>query len=76
MSNKNYELYRKNKVDIFNMIYDVFERAPIPPSLFPELETKEEKELYEKELEEFAKQEKPKIYEKLKDMGFQMNPIE
>jgi hypothetical protein len=75
MSNKNYELYRKNKVDIFNMIYDTLERSPTPPTLFPEWATKEEKEQYEKELEEFAKQEKSKIYEKLKDMGFQMNPI-
>ena len=75
MSNKNYELYKKNKVDIFNTIYDVWERSPMPPTLFPEWATKEEKEQYEKELEEFAKQEKQKIYEKLKDMGFQMNPI-
>ena len=75
MDNKNYELYRKNKADIFNMIYETWKRSPMPPTLFPEWTTKEEKEQYEKELEEFVKQEKPKIYEKLKNIGFQMNPI-
>ena len=71
MSNDNYELYRRNKVDIFNMFYETWERAPILP-IFP---TEEEIKQHEKEVEEFAKQEKPKIYEKLKDMGFKMNPI-
>ena len=75
MSNNNYELYRKNKVDIFNMIYDTWKRSPMPPTLYPEWATKEENEQYEKELEEFLKQEKPKIYKNLKNMGFQMNPI-
>ena len=42
MSNNNYELYRKNKVDIFNMIYDTWERSPMPPTLYPEWATKEE----------------------------------
>ena len=27
MSNKNYELYKKHKVDIFNMAFDAWERA-------------------------------------------------
>ena len=70
MASKNYELYRKHKVDIFNMIYDTWERSPIPPTLFPEWATKEESKQYEKELKEFLKQEEPKIYQQLKDLGF------
>ena len=31
MSDKNYELYKKNKVDIFNMAFDAWERAMLSP---------------------------------------------
>ena len=31
MSDKNYELYKKNKVDIFNMVFDAWERAMLSP---------------------------------------------
>ena len=72
MTSKNYELYRKHKADIFNMIYDTWERSPKPPTLFPEWATEEETEQYEKELKEFSKQEKPKIYQQLKDLGFDL----
>ena len=50
LKDKNYELYKKHKVDIFNMVYDVFERSPEPPVFFS-LMTEEEKKQYEKELD-------------------------
>ena len=74
LKDKNYELYKKHKVDIFNMIYDVFERFPKPPVpfFFSNLMTEEEKIQYEKELNSFLEIEKPKVTNKLKEMGFEI----
>lgn len=64
------KLIQKHKVDIFNMIYDMFERAPIAPLFFP---TEKELEQHNKVMEEFLNNEKPKIYKQLTDWGFEVN---
>ena len=72
MSNENYKLYKKYQVEIFDMIYDVFERAPVPPSLdfFFGTETKEEREDFNKKMDEYLKIEEPKIIKRLNEIGF------
>ena len=74
LKDKNYELYKKHKVDIFNMIYDVFERSPEPPVpfFFSYLMTEEEKKQHEKELDAYLEVEKPKVISRLKEMGFEI----
>jgi len=73
LKDKNYELYKKHKVDIFNMVYDVIERSPTPPVplFFSDFMTQEEKKEYERELDAYLKVEKPNITSKLKEMGFE-----
>lgn len=75
MDNEIYKLYKKHKVELFDMIYDVCERAPLPEglSIFSfalGTETEEERERYNKQMEEYVKTEEPKIRERLKEMGF------
>lgn len=72
MSNKNYKLYREHRVELFDMIYDTIKRAPEPDDLafFFGTETKEQREEFDKKMEEYLKTEEPKIKEKLKEMGF------
>ena len=72
MGNKNYEWYRKHRIEIFDMIYDTIKRAPAPNSLsfYFGTETKKEREEFDKKIEEFLKTEEPKIRERLKEMGF------
>ena len=74
LKDKNYELYKKHKVDIFNMLYDLFERSPEPPVpfFFSNLMTEEEKIQHEKELDAYLEVEKPKVTSKLKEMGFEI----
>ena len=71
LKDKNYEMYKKHKVDIFNMLYDVFERSPEPPApfFFSNLMTEEEKKQYGNELNAYLEVEKPKVTNKLKEMG-------
>lgn len=68
MSSENYKLYRKHQVELFNMIYDVWERAPAK-NIFG-FETEEEKKEYDKKMEEYLKIEEPKIRERFKELGF------
>ena len=70
LKDKNYELYKRRKVDIFNMVYDVFERSPEPP--VPFFMTEEEKKQYEKELDAYLEIEKPKVTSRLNEMGFEI----
>ncbi len=72
MNNKNYKLYRKHQVEIFDMIYDLIKRAPAPDDLafYFGTETKAQREEFDKKTEEYLKIEEPKIKEKLKEMGF------
>ena len=71
MTNKNYKLYRKHRVELFNMICDIIQRAPVPDDLafFFGAETKEQREEFNKKMEEYRKIEKPKIKKRLKEMG-------
>lgn len=72
MSSKNYELYRKHQIEIFDMIYNTIKKAPALPSLdfFFGTESKEEREEFNKKMDEYLKIEEPKIKERLKEMGF------
>lgn len=72
MSNENYKWYRKHQVEIFDMVYDTIERAPKPDSLsfYFGTETKEEREEFDKKMQEYLKIEEPKLKERLKEMGF------
>jgi hypothetical protein len=72
MCDKNYKLYRKHRVELFDMIYDTIQRAPVPDDLafFFGTETKEQREEFDKKMEEYLKIEEPKIRERLKEMGF------
>lgn len=72
MGNKNYELYIKHKAELFDMIYDTIQRAPVPDDLafFFGTETKEQREEFDKRVKEYLKTEEPKIRERLEEMGF------
>ncbi len=72
MSSENYKLYRKHQVEIFNMIYDIWQRAPVPDDLafLFGAETKEQREEFDKKMEKYLKIEEPKIRERLKELGF------
>lgn len=56
------------------MFYDAFEKAPIPPTIgfFFGMGTNEEKEEFNKQMDEYLKIEKPKIIERYKEMGFEI----
>lgn len=63
MDSENYKLYRKNKVEIFNMIHDLWSSTP-HISIF-EL-TEEEKE----ENKQYYESKKPEVIKRLQEMGF------
>lgn len=67
-----YKLCRKHQVEIFDMIYDVYQRAPKqdPISVLFGYDTEEEKEEFDKKMEEYLNLEKPKIIERFKELGF------
>ena len=72
MNSENYKLYRKHRVEIFDMVYDIIERAPVPDDLafFFGTETKAQREEFDKKMQEYLKSEEPKIKERFKEMGF------
>ena len=72
MSNKNYKWYREHRAELFDMIYDIIERAPSPDDLafFFGTETKEQREEFDEKMKEYLKIEEPKIRERLKEIGF------
>ena len=72
MSNENYKLFRKHQLEIFDMFYDIFDRAPFPDDLdwFFGTETKAKRKEFNKKMQEFIKTEEPKIKERFKEMGF------
>ena len=67
-----YKLYRAHKVELFEIIEDLIDRAPDPDILKVVFgcETEEDKVKYQKELQEYLKIEEPKIKERFKEMGF------
>ena len=66
MDSKNYKLYRMNKTELFEMIYDLYRSAP-PLSLFA---TEEEKAEHKKKMDGYLESIKPEILERLKALGF------
>jgi hypothetical protein len=70
-NNENYKLFRKHRVEIFNMIWDIWDRAPnskYSNLLFLPVN----KEQIDKEMTEYLKAEEPKIREKLLALGFSL----
>ena len=68
-NNENRKLFRKHKAEIFDMILDIWDRAPdskYSGLLFPP----DNKEEVEKEMREYLKVEEPKLREKLLALGF------
>lgn len=69
MYSENYKLYRKHKAEIQNIIFEVIENAPFNPDVFGTA-TQEEKEKYNRELNEYLESRNPEIINKLKELGF------
>lgn len=69
MDNKNYKLYRIHQQEIIEMICQVIDNAPFNPDVFGTA-TAEEKEKYNKDLNEYLDSQKPKFIEKFIEMGF------
>ena len=72
MTNENYKLYIKHKVEIFDMIYDVVERSPCSDKycLFFGWESEKDEEEWNKKMKEYLEIEKPKIDKRLRELGF------
>lgn len=66
MYTKNYKLYRMNKQELFEMIYDVYRNAP-PLPIFP---TEEEKAEHKKHMDEYLESRRPEILSRLQELGF------
>ena len=69
MYSENYKLYRMHKTEIQNMIFEVIENAPCNPDIFGTA-TQEEKEQYNRELNEYLESRRPEIISKLRALGF------
>lgn len=68
----NYKLFRIHQHEIFDMICNVINDAPHNPDVFGTA-TAEEKEKYNKELNEYLDNKKPELIEKFIEMGFDFN---
>jgi hypothetical protein len=69
MISENYKLYRAHKTELQNMIFEVIENAPLNPDIFGTA-TQEEKEKYNRKLNEYLESRKLEIISKLKALGF------
>lgn len=69
MYSENYKLYRMHKTELQNMIFEVIENAPFNPDIFGTA-TQEEKEQYNRELNEYLESRRPEIVSRLKELGF------
>lgn len=69
MDNKNYKLFRIHQQEIIEMISQVIDNAPFNPDVFGTA-TEEEKEKYNKDLNEYLDNQKQKVIEKFIKMGF------
>lgn len=69
---KNYKLYRIHQHKIFDMICQVLENAPLNPDVLG-MATEEEKEKYNKELNEYLNNKKPELIEEFIKMGFEVD---
>lgn len=72
MDNKNYKLYRIHQQEIFEMVCQVIDDAPLNPDVFGTA-TVEEKEKYNKDLNEYLDNQKPELIKKFIKMGFDIN---
>lgn len=72
MDNKNYKLFRIHQQEIIEMISRVIDNAPFNPDVFGTA-TEEEKEKYNKEVNEYLNNKKPELVEKFIEMGFDFN---
>ena len=72
MDSKNYKLFKRRQYEIFNMFYKLIDDAPFNPDIFGTA-TEEEKEKYNKVLNEYLDKQKPEFRKKLKEMGFELN---
>jgi hypothetical protein len=72
MDNKNYKLYRIHQQEIFEMVCQVIDDAPLNPDVFGTA-TAEEKEKYNKDLNEYLDNQKPELIKKFIKMGFDIN---
>ena len=72
MDNKNYKLFRIHQQEIIDIISRVIDNAPFNPDVFGTA-TEEEKEKYNKELNEYLNNKKPELIEKFIEMGFDFN---
>ena len=66
MYSNNYNLYRINKTELFEIIYEVYRNAP-PLPIFP---TEEQKAEHKKQMDEYLESRRPEILERLKALGF------
>ena len=66
MYSNNYNLYRINKTELFEIIYEVYRNAPPLPCFA----TEEEKSEHKKKMGEYLESIRPEILEKLKTLGF------
>jgi hypothetical protein len=72
MDNKNHKLFKRHQHEIFDMICRVIDDAPLNPDVFGTA-TAEEKEEYNKKLNEYLDNKKSECVEKLIKMGFNFN---
>ena len=70
----NYKIYRNNKTVVFDIIYDVIQRAPVPTdwSILFGFDDPEAEAEYRKKLDEYLEKEAPIIKEKFKQLGFKI----
>ena len=74
MINNNYEIYKQNKFEVFNIINDILDRTPMPFDfeMFPfYLMDEQEKIKLEESNKDFFKNEIPILKQKLKELGFE-----
>ena len=72
------EIYHKHKCEIFDIIYDVYKRAPVPKdfSILFGFDNPEAEQKYIKEYNEFLKKEEPEIKRKFIELGFKLKEKE
>ena len=69
MISKIYKLYRTHRAELQQILFELIENAPFNPDVFGTA-TQEEKEKYNKELNEYLESRRLEIISKLKELGF------
>lgn len=70
----NERVYRTHKQEVFEIIYDIFKRCPVPKdfSIIFGFDNPEEEQIYTEELKRFLEQEKPEVKRRFKELGFEI----